>query len=464
MAEASICSVVEKLGDLLIKEAVCLYDIGTQIELVNLQLHQMQCFLKDAASKQKQDERVKGWVKDIRDVAYETEDAIDEYLCVVARSRFKGAGFITRKPVELYARHKLGKSIAKVQNKLQLISQGRITFGIKNLVDERSDIRPSIRGPVVPDGDGYEIVGFKDDQRNIISQIVDRENMPRRQIISIVGQGGLGKTTLVHKVYNSKEVKGFFKERIWLTVTREFKLNELLKKVLDKLGKTSIYKETEDDSEYLMSEVKQSLRQKRYLIVFDDVWTVESIDQFQRALPDDKNGSRVLMTARFSKIAKQIDPGSMTHELKFLNEEESLQLLLAKAFPYQSTASKIPDDLTELAKKLAKKCGGLPLALVVIGGLLSMRTPTYNDWYQVYQTLDWQSNGIGCMKVLATSYEDLPYSLKPCFLYFGCFPENSEIRASSLLRMWIAEGFIQSDGRRTLEDTAECYLEELIQR
>ncbi|KAJ4794375.1 Disease resistance family protein [Rhynchospora pubera] len=464
MAEAAVSGIIIKLGDLLFGEVVFLYDVSNQMELVKLQLHQMQCFLKDAVSKQKKDERVKGWVRDIRDVAYETEDAIDEYLWVVARSRLKHVGFFEkcfRKPFEIYARHKLGKSICKIQIRLNIISQGRTIFGIKNLDDERSDRRPMLRGPWVPDDDEYEIVGFKNNQRSIISQLIAGKRTPRRQIISIVGQGGLGKTTLAHKVYNSKEVKGYFDERIWLTVSIEFNLNVLLKKVLDKLGKP-IHKETENDDEYLLVEVKLSLRQKRYLIVFDDVWTFESIDQFQKALPNDSNGSRVLMTSRFSNIAKRADLGSITHELQFLNEEESLQLLLAKAF-FPST-SNISDDLIELAKKLAKKCGGLPLALVLIGGLLSMRAPNYNDWYRVLQTMDWKSNCIECMKVLGTSYEDLPHSLKPCFLYFGCFPEDTDIGASALMRMWIAEGFIQSDGRGTLEDTAECYLEELIQR
>lgn len=63
-----------------------------------------------------------------------------------------------------------------------------------------------------------------------------------------------------------------------------------------------------------------------------------------------------------------------------------------------------------------------------------------------------------------TSYQDLPYYLKPCFLYFACFPEDYDIRTGPLMKMWIAEGFIQHEGRGELEDTAERYLEELAQR
>lgn len=468
MVQAVVSGVVDKLSDLLITEAVFLYGLNDQIELIKLRLHQMQCFLKDADSKQQKDERVKGWVKDIRNVAYETEDAIDTFLVETSPSQWKGVGVFMKyaqKPAELFAQHKLGEKISKIQAKLKIILEGRIIFGIENLGEERREVVSVVRGAVNPGDDDYEIIGFKDEKRKLIDQLVASGNEQRRRVVSIVGQGGLGKTTLAQKVYNDNEIKRHFDVSIWLTISNDFKLVDILKKGLRKLG-IVISKEKENDEEFLLKEMKRVLSEGRYLIVLDDVWAKNLFALFGRALPDVGNGSRVLMTSRFLAVAKQADPGSIPHELRFLNEEESLKLLLVKAFPdqYPPSICLANNDLVEVAKQLAKRCDGLPLALVVIGGLLSTKVPNYNDWNRVLQTMDWQSDGSECMQVLATSYQDLPYYLKQCFLYMACFPEDYVIHAGPLMRMWIAEGFIKPEGRWTMEDTAERYLEELTQR
>jgi NB-ARC domain/Rx N-terminal domain len=467
MAEAVVSVLVYKLSDLLIGEAVFLNGLKDQIELVMLQLHQMQCFLKDADTKQNKDERVKGWVKHIRDIAYETEDAIDTFLGEIAPSQRKGAGIMkvfVRQPAELFARHKLGENICKIQAKLKIIFEGRLTFGIENLGGERRKLRSVVRGVLNPDKDDYEIVGFKDEKRNLIDQLIASGSVQRRQVVSIVGQGGLGKTTLAQKIFNDNEIKTHFDVAIWLTISSEFKLVDILRKGLRKLG-TAISKEKENDEEFLLEETKRVLGDKRYLVVLDDVWEKDFFALFRRALPDVGNGSRVLMTSRFLSAAVRADPGSTPHELRYLDERESLQLLLAKAFPHNAVSICFThNDVVGVAKQLARKCGGLPLALVVVGGLLSTKAPTYNDWNRVLQTIDWQSDGGECMQVLATSYQDLPYTLKQCFLYMACFPEDYDIHTATLIKMWIAEGFIKTEGRWTLEDASERYLEELTQR
>ncbi|KAJ1700010.1 hypothetical protein LUZ63_008522 [Rhynchospora breviuscula] len=442
-----------------------LYGVRDQIELVKLQLHQMQCFLKDADSKQKKDERVKGWVQNIRDVAYETEDAIDTYLCEIAPSQWNGVGVFKKcalKPVELSARHRLGEKISMIQMKLKLISEGRTTFGIENLGDERSETKAVAKGAV--NNDDCEIIGFQDAERSLITQLVASVSDHRRRVVSIVGQGGLGRTTLARKIYNSKEVKEHFEITLWLTVSSDFKIIDILKEGIRKLRSVD-HKEKESNGQFLLEEMKNILEAKRYLVVLDDVWGMNFYDMFRKALPDGDNSSRVLMTSRSLDVVKRADPGSMPYKLHFLNDDESLKLLFSKAFPHENAASSchVGPDLIHVAKNLARLCGGLPLALVVVG-LLSVRDPTYDNWNRCLQTMDWQSDGVECIEVLITSYQDLPTFLKPCFLYFACFPEDYEIHKGPLLRMWIAEGFIQHEERRELEDTAERYLDQLAQR
>ncbi|KAJ4794010.1 hypothetical protein LUZ62_045256 [Rhynchospora pubera] len=369
MLPAVISGVVNKMGDLLIQEGMFLYGVRDQIELVKLQLHQMQCFLKDADSKQKKDERVKGWVQNIRGVAYETEDAIDTYLCEIAPTQWNGVGVFKKfalKPVELSARHRLGEKISMIQMKLKIISEGRTTFGIENLGDERSETKAVAKGAV--NNDDCEIIGFQDAERSLMTQLVASVSDQRRRVVSIVGQGGLGKTTLARKIYNSKEVKEHFDITLWLTVSSDFKIIDILKEGIRKLRSVD-HKEKESNEQFLLEEMKNILGAKRYLVVLDDVWGMNFYDMFRKALPDGYNSSRVLMTSRSSDVAKQADPGSMPYKLHFLNDDEGLKLLFSKAFPHESAASSchVGLELIDVAKNIARLCGGLPLALVVVG-------------------------------------------------------------------------------------------------
>ncbi|XP_078154141.1 putative disease resistance RPP13-like protein 3 [Carex rostrata] len=120
------------------------------------------------------------------------------------------------------------------------------------------------------------------------------------------------------------------------------------------------------------------------------------------------------------------------YQLGLLNEKESLDLLLQKALPFQNP-SEISSDLLEVGKSLPKKCNGLPLALIVAGGILSTKEPSYTAWERVLRTMDWHSNGNHCMDVVALNYEDMPHHLKTGFKYFASFPIDYEISAKQLI-------------------------------
>lgn len=129
-------------------------------------------------------------------------------------------------------------------------------------------------------------------------------------------------------------------------------------------------------------------------------------------------------------------------------------------------------DMERLGKEMVAQCGGLPLAIVVLGGLL-MTKSTISEWRTVHQNFNSylrrgrisRENG-RVHEVLALSYHDLPYQLKPCFLHLGNFPEDSKIPTRKLYQLWLAEGFItqESEEEESIMDVAERYLGELVQR
>ncbi|KAK4405534.1 putative late blight resistance proteinR1A-10 [Sesamum angolense] len=183
------------------------------------------------------------------------------------------------------------------------------------------------------------------------------------------------------------------------------------------------------------------------------MWNTKAWDDVRMFFPDNNNRSRVLLTTRELDVANYVDSSSTYHQMHLLNKYESWSLLHQKVFGKDDC----PPELEKIGRSIASDCGGLPLAIHVICGLLSEAKGRRGSWEHVANDVkaaiaekDKQFSNI-----LSLSYNHLPYLLKPCFLYMGAFPEDHEIRASKLIRIWVAEGFLKSKGDKILEEIAE---------
>ncbi|KAK4394671.1 putative late blight resistance proteinR1C-3 [Sesamum angolense] len=187
----------------------------------------------------------------------------------------------------------------------------------------------------------------------------------------------------------------------------EYRAREILVRLLNN-GKDQESSETLAE---LGQRLHQSLFGRRYLIVMDDMWSISAWDD----------------------------------------------LSLWRRHPYP--------ELEEIGKTIAKKCNGLPLAIVVIGGLLANSNRALEYWEPVAENINSFSDleyNERCLKILSLSYDNLPIHLKPCFLYMRIFPEDDEIKVSKLIKLWVAEGFLKPIRAKTLEEVAEEYLRNLI--
>ncbi|KAL6323257.1 hypothetical protein AAG906_029264 [Vitis piasezkii] len=191
----------------------------------------------------------------------------------------------------------------------------------------------------------------------------------------------------------------------------------------------------------LGGKLRECLNDKKYLVAMDDVWSIEAWSSLCFHLTESMNGSKVLMTTRNKEIAAQANPHevvghtdsqALVYELRIMDDDESWELFLKKTFGARdSTSVCLSKALEELGRKIVAKCKGLPLAIVVLGGLLSTKEKTEPSWE------------------------------RSCFL-FVVFSRRLEIKASKLIHLWIAEGFVQRRGKEKLEDIVEDYLYELI--
>ncbi|KAL0285623.1 UNVERIFIED_CONTAM: putative late blight resistance proteinR1B-16 [Sesamum calycinum] len=279
---------------------------------------------------------------------------------------------------------------------------------------------------------------------------------------------GLGKTTLARKIFNDPVIQYKFPVCIWIYISKEFTKKDIFLAILKEF--TRIDENVNGKSDHELAQlVAAHLDRGKFLIVMDDVWTVEDWNTLQIALPNNNKKGKVLITSRHVEVAHHVNRHRFPHHLRLLTKDESWLLLQYEVFG----KPECPPELEVLGKLIAERCCGLPLAIVVIGGILVKEfsashdmSATRNAWTEVFESInDLNEDPKRCMeKIIALSYDKLPYHLRACFLYLGMFPEDFEMPVWKLLHMWIAEGFIQKESSINLEETAEDYLKDLINR
>nr|XP_048321756.1 disease resistance protein RPP13-like [Ziziphus jujuba var. spinosa] len=299
-----------------------------------------------------------------------------------------------------------------------------------------------------------DVVGFANDTTTLVKLLTDQGNMDL-EVVSIIGMGGLGKTTLARKIYNNTLVKDRFKDCCaWVDVSQRSQTKGVLLDILNCFTTVSD-RISQRPVEELKVELGKCLKEKRYFVVLDDIWDTQVWEEVREAFPNDLNGSRILITSRENGVAPYDSP-TIPYFLQFLDLDSSWELLSKKAFRGQEC----PSSLVTVGKKLAESCKGLPLSIVLLGGILANKRKLYQIWSKFVGNVNAHLT-VG-ISILTLSYNQLPQHLKSCFMYLCLFPEDYEISVNQLTELWIAEGFVQPTVNRTAYDIAEEYLEQLI--
>ncbi|KAM5573623.1 disease resistance protein RPM1-like [Rosa sericea] len=478
MAESVVTFLVDRLTTLLEEEAKLLSGIREQVEDLVDELERIKAFLRVADAKEDSNPQLKVWVKQVRDVAHEMEDALDKFR--LFHSHDHGHGFraslhklscIIKK---WKAHHQISDDIQRINSKVKSLSEGHERY---TLVDQAgSSSARLVQHHKFGQGDALlleeaDLVAIGERKKQLIELLMKEDS--GRQVVPIVGMGGLGKTTLVKQVYEDPKVQKRFKVHAWITVSRSFKISQLLRHMINKIFKVIRKPVPEDeevetmDDNHLRERIKKLLQNSRYLIVLDDIWHIPDWEAINHAMPNNNRGSRVMLTTRNVNVASASCLGNhdMFYRLEPLSPEDSWTLFCRRTFQGNSC---LP-NLEEICRSILMKCGGLPLAIVAISAVLALKDKrNVDDWAAVSGSIGAEIEGNDQLdnmkKLLYLSYTDLPYHLKSCFLYLSIFPDLYKIEHMRLIRLWLAEGFVIGKEGRTPEEVAESYLRELLDR
>jgi len=466
---AALSVIRSKLG----KGANILLEAENSMKEIESEFEIMQAYISQVDPYSENDQILKSWLKNVRKIASEVEDIIDEYAFLLGKMD-SAENFIKRAfhhSRYITAWSDISAQLKQVKARLQNLTSMKDRYGITVAGLGGGSSSHNITRQIYLSDSSYLndhddlIIGNEDEAQKLTQCINDHDK--ERAIISICGMGGSGKTTLINCIYRKREVTKNFDCCAWITVSPNYHVEDLLNKVVKQLHISDEHGIT--DRTYLVERIHSHLRDKRYLIVLDDMWNRDSWLFFDRAFVKNMCGSRVVITTRMEPVAS-IAQQNHTIRIGFLSQRESWELFSKKAFSkLDKETATYPQGLVHWANKILEKCQGLPLAIVAIGSLLSYREMEEQEWRLFYNQLNWQLTNnpelYWVSSVLKLSLNDLPSHLRNCFLYCGLFPEDYQIRRKWIIRLWVAEGFVEDRGTETtLEEIAEEYLKELTQR
>nr|UBY07410.1 NBS-LRR disease resistance protein [Dasypyrum villosum] len=279
----------------------------------------------------------------------------------------------------------------------------------------------------------------------MLSQLHDLFEKGDSNIIGVWGQGGVGKTTLLHVFNNDLEKKVHeYMVVIFIEVSNSDMLNtvEIQQTISEKLNLPW------NDAEPIAKRARflvRALARKRFVILLDDVRRKFRLEDVGIPTPDTNSQSKLILTSRYREVCFQMKSQRSLIEMQILGNDASWELFLSKLSKETSVAvQSLGSQTREYAMKIAQSCGGLPLALNVIGTAVACLEE--GQWRSAADAIATNMNNINGVDEmfgrLKYSYDRLTPTQKQCFLYCILFPEHGSISKEQLVDYWLAEGLL----------------------
>uniref|UniRef100_A0A0D9XQX9 NB-ARC domain-containing protein n=1 Tax=Leersia perrieri TaxID=77586 RepID=A0A0D9XQX9_9ORYZ len=467
MAAAVITSILEKLASLTGKVYKNHRNLQMEMAFLKDELGSMNAVLKSLSNMEEVDPQTTEWRNQVKDMAFDIEDCIDDFNCQVGENSCShDAGFVDRIAqyvCKLRASYSFPTQIQQLKTRIKDVSERRKRYKLDESNSSSSSyvaVDPRVTALYV---DAANIVGLDGPKEEVMKLLVGEESasVQSLRVVSIVGLGGLGKTTLANEVYRNVVVR--YDCKAFVSVSQNPDLMKVLGIIMSSIGMpgpTCTY-----ELQHLIGSLREHLRDRRYFFVIDDIWDGLAWEILRCAFPDNEKGSKIIITTRIETVARACCNyrNEFIYIMKSLDDQDSRKLFFSRV----GNVSQKPPE--EISNEILQKCGGLPLAIITIASLLASEpTTSIQQWEYVCRSLSSNLRTSptleGMRQVLNLSYKSLPDHLKNCLLYIGLYPEDYRFVKREMASLWLAEGLVSAIDGRVAEEVLLGYFNELINR
>ncbi|XP_058078550.1 disease resistance protein RGA2-like [Magnolia sinica] len=364
MAEAFLSALVEtmveNLNSLLLQQFQTARGVKKELGKLKSMLSTIYAVLRDADKQQVKSDALMDWLMKLKDVAYDADDLIDEFVTEVFWQKARTQSDTMNRvrnffsfPNSLVFRLRMGSRIKEIGERLYEIAEQRKFHLSNRVVDLPFNIDERLQTDSLIES---EVFGRDEDKKKIVESLIDFGTQEDVSIIPIVGMGGLGKTTLAQFAYNDERVTKHFELRVWVCVSDNFDVMRVIKLIIEATTGSKCDLEGMDS---LRHGLQEKLSGKKFLLVLDDVWeeNPEKWNSLKKSLRGAR-GSKIIVTIRSEKVASII--GTLpSHHLPTLSGDDCWSLFRQQAF---GDGRQEHLNLVTLGKEIVKKREGVPLA------------------------------------------------------------------------------------------------------
>ncbi|VAI52554.1 unnamed protein product [Triticum turgidum subsp. durum] len=426
-ATGALGTLLPKLGELLLDEYNLHKDLRKGIKDLRDELLVIQAVLLKVSDVplDQLDQLVKIWANDVRELSYAIQDSLDSFMVrvegVEPTKPHTFFGFIKKtykKVTKLKIRREIANDIKDVKIQVREVKEryDRYKDVIGN-TNARTEVDPRVLTMYTKISDLVGIEKSMDELTEMLSKGDDLSGQ-KLKVVSVVGFGGLGKTTLAKAVHD--KLKKNFDCGGFVPVGQSPDTKKVLRDILLELDR-ELYKASATMDEWqLINQLQKFLVRKRYFFVMDDIWDIRTWEMIKCAFMDSHPESRLIMTTRIVDVATK---AGGIYNMEPLSDDNSEILFYTRTCGGEGLTSS--NQHAEVTNKILKKCGGVPLAIITIASLLVGKQS--EDWSKVYDAIGFGHEDSEVVqntrKILSFSHYDLPSHLKTCLLYLSMFPE-----------------------------------------
>ncbi|KAJ0974380.1 hypothetical protein J5N97_016345 [Dioscorea zingiberensis] len=403
IVDAIMGKLLERVTGLVEEKAIMVLGVKDELQKLQRTMKRIGLLLKDAEKKSIEDESIKGWIAELKDFMYDADDIID-------RCMNEGTMILQDEPADressasqtvccklplfcsvqsLQFRHAIANDIKCLNDKLAEIYKAKdllqLLPSISNQVYTTSRAADCHSSSLVE----FDVVGFeiRDATRSLVESLISVEEQ-KCLVFSIVGMGGIGKTTLAQSIFNDLKIKNNFILHSWSCVSK-LSEPELLKEIIRNCG--GYYGESTTITE-LQKILRDTIYGKHLFLVLDDVWDSNKwVDLLKNPVESGATKVRVLVTTRDENVAQKV--GSiLIHNVNKLSTDSSWELLCKKVFTGRNLEDM--ENLRNIGIQIVKKCDGLPLAIKTIAGVLITKDHSQREWKRVLENSAWNTSGL----------------------------------------------------------------------